>query len=359
MPAVNSQFVNRKVAVILPITSEAMATPRLINEIKIVLNSLRVPFTLVIVRNGTVNSHLAEYLDAVCYSEPTIQCISLGCPTTKQLAIRAGYESIEADAYITIDADGSNDARAIAPMLQKWLKGVDCVLAVRREDEEDSRSRTWSKRIYRMVGRRVCVPLVYGAENYCLLDKRVVQTLRGLPADERSISQQTSRLGFQRAIVGMEATWKRSESRIVRAKNHFRQLREGLLSHSRMPVHTLYWCATSAIALSCTAGIFASVAMLYNASTTFVLSVMMSACLGMICSLSIGMVVIGEYLYRLLQNGPASQSFALASSAETCAINNSTRRFPEQEAQILDDVNTIRASLNQKNTNIQPMSKQL
>lgn len=345
MPSANSQIANKKIAVILPITAQSSPAPRVINEIKIVLNALRVPFTLVVVRNGNIKSHLGEYLDAICYSETSIRCVTLGCRTTKQLAIRAGLAAVDADAYITLDADGTDDVRAISQMLQKWLKGADCVLAVRKEDEEGSSRRKWSKSLYRMVSRRVSVPLVYGAENYCLLDRRVVRALQDSPADDRSLSQQTARLGFQRSVIGMEGSWKRPASRITRAMNHFRQLRETVLSHSRLPVHTLYWCAASAIFLSFATGIFATVAMFYTVSTSLLLSVMISACLGTICSLSIGSVVIGEYLYRLLQNGPAAQGFAFDENAQACNINLNANYVPEQEVGILEDVNAMRATI--------------
>ncbi len=309
--AANNAISQKKIAVIIPISADTLAAPRTINDIRSVMRSLRTPFSLVLVRNGLVKPHMAEYLEAVCFSEATIHCITLGSKVSKQLAIRAGMEAVVADAYVSIAADGTDDVRAIAQLVRKWNNGSDCVLAAREDVDELTRRRRIVKMLYRAVGRRCAVPVAYGATDFCLLDRKVVEKLLSLPCDDRNLAQQTSRLGFRRSIIGMEASWRRPESMMQRGINHLRSLRESLLSHSRMPIRSLYWAAASVFGVSIISSMIASSAIALGASTTFAMIVMLSACLYATSTFAISAVILAEYLYRLMQNGPAAKSYAV------------------------------------------------
>ncbi len=334
---------DKMIAIVVPVDASTIATPRTINDIRSVMRTTRAPWKIVLVRNGPIKRHLGEYLDAICFSEASIHCVNLAAPVSNRLAIQAGLEAVEADAYITIAADGSEDPRTITEFLRKWRKGSDCVLAVRDTEAERSRFRQALRAGYRMVGRRCSVPVVYNAANFCLMDQKVVSALRTQPCDNRTLAQQTARLGFRRSIVGMERTWHRPPSLKLRAQNHFNTLREALLSHSRTPVRGLYLSALSVIACAVVGIASATVALFAGASAATVTAYLAMTIVSSLCPLAIGMVVLGEYLYRLVQAGPSAQQFSVVESAvKTCAIKRRPAQEEFNESSILSELNSLR-----------------
>ncbi len=344
--AANFAIAQKKIAVIVTINAETSAAPRTISDIRSVLRSCKIPFTLVLVRNGHLKPQVAEYLEAICFSEATIHCVTLGSRVSPALAIRAGLDAVDADAYITISADGSDDVRAITNMIRKWSNGSEVVLAVREEADELKLHRRMVKAAYRSIGKRCSVPVAYGASDCTLMDRRVVNTLKALPADDRTLAQQTSRLGFRRSIIGMETTWRRPESLRQRAMNHIRSLRETILSHSRMPIRMIYWSAASVFTISMLGSLVASTAIAMGASFTVVFTVLMSACLFAISSIMASCVVMGEYLYRLMQNGPAARRFAVVDQyTPSCKMPTVQIRKTVSEDDILSELNNLHGEL--------------
>lgn len=344
--AANFAIDQNKVAAIVIVDYETTAAPRTINDIRSVLRSCKTPFTIVLVQNGPVRPAIAEYLDAICFSEATIQCIKLGSRVSSQLAIRAGLQATDAEACIHVAADGSDDARVIANMVRKWKSGSDVVMAVRQESGKSRFSHRILKSVYRSLERRSSAPIDFGAADYCLMSRRVADALCASPADHRTLAQQTSRMGFRRSIVGMESTWKRPESFTSQLARHFRTLRETALSHSRLPIRMMYWSAASVFTISMLGSMVASAAIAFGASFTVVFTVLMSACLFAVSSVMASCLVMGEYLYRLMQNGPAQQSFAITDAyTQGCKLPMVQIRKSVSEEEILRELNSLRSDL--------------
>jgi hypothetical protein len=315
-----TQSQTKKLAFVITIGPENRATPRTISDLRSSISSLDTQYAIVLVRNGRLSDDMEECLDAICFSDTHFQSVGLHETTSIQLAMRAGFNAVNADAYISISADGTDDVQSVPKMIAKWLEGSDCVLCV-RECQNDQYS--------------------YSATDYCLLDRSVVQALQGTEADDRSLSQQTSRLGFKRSIVGMESSWSRKQTFTSRTHQRIRAIRMHWLHHSRTPIRAIYWSSACISGIASVAGISAALALMNGVSSTMVLCGLVGAILSCIASVSISLIVIGEYLYTLMQNGPSAKRYAVVHSSES----TQSTEVSYNESDVLQDVEGIREQL--------------
>ena len=335
---------NRKsLAIVVPVSVNSIATPRTINDIRSVMRGLKLDWQIVIVRNGPLKRHLAEYLDAICFSEASIHCVALASRCSERLAIAAGMESVAASGFVCIAADGRDNPAAISDLVRKWQSGADCVLTVRDTESDTSRRRRVIRAIYRAVNRRCNVPVIFNATDYCLLDHRVVDVLKTLPRDDRPLAQQTARLGFRRSLVGIEQTWHRKKTTTHRLSHHFRTLRDALLMHSRTPIRALYLMAASVLAAFTLATCGSLVAAFSGVpAMAIAVGLALTALLAM-CPLSLSLIIVGESLHRLLQAGPSAPNFSvLRLKTQVCAVPPRTTACTLSEDQILAELDSIR-----------------
>ncbi len=307
------------------------------------MRSTRQPYTVVLVRNGPIKRHLREYLDAVCFSEATVQCVQLASAVPERLALQAGMDSIAADAYVCIAADGNDDPQSIVELIRKWKNGSDCVFAIRNSTSQMSRRQKIVQRVYDSVARRCGTPITNTAANYCLLDRKVVQSLQAIPADQATLAACTSKLGVRRSLVGMNDTWRRTPSVSRQLLTHFRTLRDAMITHSRTPVRAMYLAAAGVLAIACGSILCSLCALTIGVSTGSILIGLVMAGLSSICLLTTCVVIAGEMLYRLLQNGPAMRQYSvLSNSIATCSIRPAQSASLE-ESQILAELGALQA----------------
>ena len=98
-----------------------------------------------------------------------------------QSAITAGLDSSSGDIVAIIDADLQDPPEVILEMLELWRKGYDVVYGQRQDRKENFIKRLGYWGFYRIVRflSSVSVPLDCG--DFCVMDRRVVDTLGNLP----------------------------------------------------------------------------------------------------------------------------------------------------------------------------------
>lgn len=94
-----------------------------------------------------------------------------------QSALLAGLHTIEADIYITIDADLQDDENSIIDMVKAFHQGFDIVYGVRKERNTDSFFKKFTALGFYKIMILLGTHTIYNHADYRLLSKRAVHEL--------------------------------------------------------------------------------------------------------------------------------------------------------------------------------------
>lgn len=134
---------NNKLAIILPCYNEEdiinYSIEQLILLIKIMIDDSLISHNskIVFVNDGSKDKTKEIILDH-CRNNSHIALINLSRNFGQQYAILAGLNSVDADMYVTIDADLQDDCNMIIEMVKKYRQGYEIVYGCRKKRTTDS-----------------------------------------------------------------------------------------------------------------------------------------------------------------------------------------------------------------------------
>ena len=208
----------------------------------------------------------------------------------------AGLEHARGRAVVVMDGDLQDPPELIPELIRLWREGHDVVYAVRKRRSEGPFKRLCYRAFYRLLGSisELNIPLDSG--DFCLMDRRVVDTLNRLPEKGRFVRGLRSFLGFRQ--VGLE--YDRPAREAGRPKYTFRKLSglaiDGLVSFSSYPLRmvTYMGMATAGVALVLSAWVVNDAIRHQTAPRGWASTLVVVLFMGAIQLLSLG--IIGEYI---------------------------------------------------------------
>ncbi len=156
--------------------------------------------TLCFIDDGSVDSTW-NIIESLSKSNKNIEGIKLSRNFGHQKALLAGLYSIEADAYVTIDADLQDDENSIIEMLNKFNEGFDIVYGIRKSRESDSIFKKKSALGFYKLMTFLGVNIVYNHADFRLMSERTVFALRKFPEKNLFLRAMIPLLGFQTSKV--------------------------------------------------------------------------------------------------------------------------------------------------------------
>ena len=139
-------------------------------------------------------------------------------------------------AVVVMDGDLQDPPELIPELIRLWREGHDVVYAVRRRRSEGLFKRLAYRAFYRLLGLISDLEIPLDSGDFCLMDRRVVDTLNRLPEKCRFVRGLRSFLGFRQ--VGL--AYDRPAREAGRPKYTFRKLSglaiDGLVSFSGYPL---------------------------------------------------------------------------------------------------------------------------
>ncbi len=156
---------------------------------------------LVLINDGSSDRTL-ELMQGLHTSDSRVHYIDFARNFGHQLAVTAGMDYAQGDAVILIDSDLQDPPELILEMIQKWKEGYKVVYAVRRERKGE----TWfklftAKLFYRIIFRITDVDIPLDTGDFRLMDRKVVNYMKGMKERHRFIRGMTSWVGFKQTGV--------------------------------------------------------------------------------------------------------------------------------------------------------------
>lgn len=140
-------------SVIIPIKNEEDNIPRLVQEVREVMNDLKKPWELILIDDGSTDESL-NIIKSLQKTHPEIKLLSFIKNFGQSSAFHAGFKKAKGEILITLDGDLQNDPSDI-PKLLFALKDHDMVCGW-RQNRRDSVFKRVISRPSNIIRSRIC-----------------------------------------------------------------------------------------------------------------------------------------------------------------------------------------------------------
>lgn len=177
------------------------------NAVKKVIFDLQYDFSFCFVNDGSSDLTL-DIIKNIALNDSSVKYISFSRNFGQQVALKAGIDSINADAIIMMDSDMQHSPNLIPELINAWQsQKVNMVNTIREEDEELA----WFKRkssslFYKVLNRMSDLQLEPGQADFRLIDKQVTQTLRNSKEHDVFLRGMIHWIGFKQTTISYKAS---------------------------------------------------------------------------------------------------------------------------------------------------------
>ena len=282
-------------SVVIPLFNEEEIVVALWERLRAVLESLRAPFEVLFVDDGSRDA-TPRMVDGLHAKDERVVVIHLSRNFGHQAAISAGLEYARGQAVVVMDGDLQDPPELIPELVRLWRSGYDVIYAVRRSRQGSIFKRLGYRAFYRLLGLISDLEIPLDSGDFCLMDRRVVDMLNRLPERCRFVRGLRSFLGFRQ--VGLD--YDRPCREAGRPKYTLRKLSalaiDGLVSFSSSPLRlvTYLGLAAAGLALVLTAWVLDDAIRHQGAPRGWASTMIVVLFMGAVNLLSLG--VIGEYI---------------------------------------------------------------
>jgi len=224
-----------EISVVVPLFNEQDNVGELHRRLTDVLGALGVPYEVVLVDDGSRDA-TPGLIDALREVDPNLGAVSLSRNFGHQAAVSAGLDLARGRAVVVMDGDLQDPPEVIPRFVERWREGYEVVYAVRRHRKEGPVKRLGYFAFYRLLSAISDLDIPLDSGDFCLMDRKVVSALNGLPERVRFVRGLRTFVGFRQTGLAYE----RAARGAGKSKYTFRALArlaaDGLVSFSGYPL---------------------------------------------------------------------------------------------------------------------------
>ncbi len=159
---------------------------------------------VILVDDGSHDSSLAK-LKKINAEDPRFRYVSLSRNFGKENALLAGFDRMTGDAMVIIDADLQHPVDTIPEMISQWENGFEDVYGHRLSRGKESIFRKFFTKIfYGFLNKSTRTDVLPNVGDFRLLDRKVVEAIRGLRESQRYTKGLYCWVGFRKTGVDFE-----------------------------------------------------------------------------------------------------------------------------------------------------------
>ena len=229
---------NKKlVTILIPAYNEEDVLPLLYDRLSNLMNSLpQYNFELLFVNDGSKDRTL-EILKELRQNDLRICYVNLSRNYGKETAMIAGFDYVNGDCMINIDADLQDPPELIPEMLKYWEKGYDDVYARRKSRKGESALKKFTSwGYYRVLQSMTNIEIQKDTGDFRLLDRRCVEAIKKMRESQRYTKGLYSWIGYKKK----EILYDRDIRAAGKTKWNYRQLTnlsiDGITSFTTSPL---------------------------------------------------------------------------------------------------------------------------
>ncbi|MEY4539298.1 MAG: hypothetical protein RLZZ306_1055 [Bacteroidota bacterium] len=209
------------------------------DDVKKVIDNLPYNFEFCFVNDGSKDDTLSV-IKKLAKQDCSVKYLSFSRNFGQQIALKAGIDSIDADAIIMMDSDMQHPPEMIPDLIRIWQeKKVNMVNTLRAEDKELSWfKKQTSKRFYQFLNKVSELKMEPGQADFRLIDRQVANVLKKSKEQDVFLRGMIQWIGFDQFTV----TYKANKRFAGESKYTFRKMirlaLDGITSFSVKPLYT-------------------------------------------------------------------------------------------------------------------------
>lgn len=286
-------------SVVVPMRNEAKNLARLHERLCAVLARLGEPAEIICVDDGSTDGTL-DMLRLLRAVDPRIKILSLSRNFGKEAALAAGLRYARGRAVVLMDADLQHPPETIERFVELWRQGFEVVFGQRRDRRTDGVLRRWlSLAFYRLFALLSQTDLPFGAGDFRLMDRKVVDALNQLEERTRFTKGLYSWVGFKQVGVSYDVGERTVGGSRFSLLSLWRHAVDGITAFSTIPLRVWSYLGLFVSALAIAFGCWILVrTLVWGADLPGYPSIIVAIMLLSGVQL-IGLGVLGEYLGRI------------------------------------------------------------
>ncbi len=288
-----------KISVILPVFNERENLDELLRRSLPVLEaSSGGSFEMIFVDDGS-NDGSAEILDAYQQRDPRLKVVHFSRNFGHQAALQCGLDQAQGNVVVLMDSDLQDPPELLHDFLARWREGYNVVFAIRTKRKENAVKKAAYYAFYRTMKAIAEIDVPLDAGDFCLLDRRVVQVLVGLPERNRFLRGLRSWVGFQQIGVPYERGARHSGTPKYTPSKLFKLALAGYVGFSSMPLRLASWLGFISAGIGFAIGAWAVIVKLAGVVTPigWASTIAVTLFVGGMQLFVVG--IVGEYLSRM------------------------------------------------------------
>jgi glycosyltransferase involved in cell wall biosynthesis len=294
-------------SVVIPICNEEGNIPELSSRLTTVMEKLCAEegspaegYEIVMVDDGS-RDRSWEMIRELHAKDPRIRGILFSRNFGHHVALTAGLDNAEGDVVILMDGDLQDPPEEIPKLYAKYRKGFDIVYGIRRQRKDPLAKRASSFLFWWMLRRFSGVEMPAGQTMLRIVDRSVVDALKGMREFARFVHGMMAWTGFRATAVEVEHGARRKGMSKYNMPRLFKLAFHAITSFSTVPLRlAIYLGLMSSLFSLLTGGYFLYKRLFYHIPVLGYASIIISIFfVGGIQLLMLG--IFGEYLGRTYQ----------------------------------------------------------
>ncbi|HEY8616127.1 glycosyltransferase family 2 protein [Phenylobacterium sp.] len=299
-------------SVIVPCFNEEEVLPETHRRLGAVLDSLGEDYELLYVNDGSRDRTLAMLRD-LAQRDRRVRVINLSRNFGHQIAVSAGLDHAQGRVTVIIDADLQDPPAVIPEMIDKWREGYDVVYGQRRSRPGESAFKLGSARLfYRFLNLLSDRPIPLDAGDFRLLDRAVVDAMRGMREYDRFLRGMVSWVGFRQYALPYDRDARFAGESKYPLMKMLRLAADGILSFSVTPLRAAIVLGLVSAALAFLGIVYAIVLRLTTSTWVSGWTLLFVAILFMGGVQLVTAGIIGEYVGRIYREVKGRPLYLLA-----------------------------------------------
>jgi polyisoprenyl-phosphate glycosyltransferase len=286
-----------ELSIVVPVFHNEENLPDLVPALERATRDLDVEF--VFVDDGSRDGSWA-WMERWAEREPRVTAIKLSRNFGSFTACAAGLAHARGRAAVLISADLQDPPELIPEMVRLWRAGHEVVLAVRDRRIEPWHQRALAGAYYRLMRRWALRDMPVGGFDFCLIDRKVVDTVTRIEERNTSLMGLILWTGFRRAEVPYTRRAREKGRSMWTLAKKLKYFADSLVAFSYTPIRLMQAAGASIAALGFLWAVVIVVLRLRGSIEIEGWSALMMVVLvlGGLQLLTLG--VLGEYLWRTL-----------------------------------------------------------